>query len=136
MIGPGVGRPHDETATERVAFAGGGRRPAFADPLALAGCAAPALPCAVANDALAVTDVRRDAAGFRVTVTNRAAQPLTERVFVEVALVQAGHPIVAGSTATTASWPAGGSVTLAVPYDGRREPSPPAPTRPSPTSSA
>ena len=81
----------------------------------VAGCAAP-VPCAVAGDALTIADVGRDPAGFRVTVANRAAQPLTEKVFVEVALVQAGQPVVAGSTAATATWPAGGSVTLAVPY--------------------
>ena len=81
----------------------------------VAGCAAP-VPCAVAGDALTIADVGRDPAGFRVTVANRAAQPLTEKVFVEVALVQAGQPVVAGSTSATATWPAGGSVTLAVPY--------------------
>ena len=84
--------------------------------IGLAGCAAPPVPCAVADDGLAVTAVDRDDAGFRVTVANRAGQPLTEKVFVEVAIVQAGQPVLAGATATTASWPAGGSVTLALPF--------------------
>lgn len=81
----------------------------------MAGCTVPPAPCAIANDALAVTGVARDPAGFRVTVANRAMQPLTEKIFIEAAIVEAGRPLVAGSTATTATWPAGGSLDLAVP---------------------
>ncbi|MFO1153729.1 MAG: hypothetical protein U1E42_08725 [Rhodospirillales bacterium] len=83
---------------------------------ALAGCAVSPAPCAVANDALAITDVSRDDEGFRVAIANRGTQPLTEKVFVEVAIVQAGRPVLAGTTAATASWPAAGTVTVAVPY--------------------
>lgn len=81
----------------------------------LAGCAAP-VPCAVANDALVVGRVEQGAEGFQVTIANGAAQPLTEKVFIEVAVVQAGRPVLAGSTATTATWPAGASRDLLVPY--------------------
>jgi hypothetical protein len=90
----------------------------------IAACAAPPAPCAIANDALAVTEVSREQTGFRVTVANRASQTLTEKVFVEVAIVEAGRPILAGSTATTGTWPAGGSLDLAVPYAIDAGPSP------------
>lgn len=81
-----------------------------------AGCARPPVPCATAGSALQVRDVAWNDGGFRVTIVNASDVALAERVFVEVAVVQGGRPVLAGSTATAASWPAAGTATVTVPF--------------------
>lgn len=92
---------------------------ALAAIVAIAGCAAPERPaaaCRAANAALAVTNVGWTDAGFRVTVVNQAPQPIRARIFLEAAIVVADRPLLAGTTATDAAWPATGEAVIAFPF--------------------
>jgi hypothetical protein len=82
----------------------------------VAGCAAAPVPCEIANQALSVSAVDWGPVGFRATVVNRAGQPLSERIFLEVAVIQDGRPVLEGQTVTAAAWPAFGTQVVPVPY--------------------